>query len=68
MSARRLPPAPEVQAFVDFYLSEVNALVPDVGYIPVPQDMMQSETEEWAAFKSQRTRLRELFPSDDARS
>ena len=43
----------EVEAFVDFYLAEVNALVSEVGYIPVPEDAMQSETEEWDAFKRQ---------------
>jgi phosphate transport system substrate-binding protein len=41
---------PEVQAFVDFYLETMNELVPEVGYIPVPDDVLQAETQEWEQF------------------
>jgi phosphate transport system substrate-binding protein len=41
---------PEVQSFVDFYLATVNDLISDVGYIPVPEDTLQSESQEWEEF------------------
>jgi phosphate transport system substrate-binding protein len=41
---------PEVQSFVDFYLATVNELVIDVGYIPVPEDTLRTETREWEQF------------------
>jgi phosphate transport system substrate-binding protein len=41
---------PEVQAFVDFYLETMNSLVPEVGYVPVPADVLQTETQEWEQF------------------
>jgi phosphate transport system substrate-binding protein len=41
---------PEVRAFVDFYLENMNALVPEVGYIPVPGDVLQTEIGEWEQF------------------
>lgn len=43
---------PEVMAFVDFYLGTVNELVAEVGYVAVPNEMIQQETEEWGSFKS----------------
>jgi phosphate transport system substrate-binding protein len=41
---------PEVRSFVDFYLVTVNDLISDVGYIPVPKDTLQSESQEWEQF------------------
>jgi phosphate transport system substrate-binding protein len=41
---------PEVRTFVDFFLETANALVPEVGYIPVPDDVLQTEIEEWEQF------------------
>ena len=41
---------PEVRSFVDFYLGTVNDLISDVGYIPVPDDTLQSESQEWEQF------------------
>jgi phosphate transport system substrate-binding protein len=41
---------PEVRSFVDFFLETANALVPEVGYIPVPDDVLQTEIEEWEQF------------------
>ena len=41
---------PEVQTFIDFYLGTVNDLVTDVGYIPLPEDRLQAETQEWQQF------------------
>jgi len=43
---------PEVQAFVDFYLETMNQLVPEVGYIPVPDDVVQADIQEWEQFKA----------------
>ena len=44
---------PEVEAFVDFYLGSVNDLVAEVGYIPMPEDTLQAEIQEWTQFKQQ---------------
>jgi phosphate transport system substrate-binding protein len=41
---------PEVQSFVDFYLGTVNDLIAEVGYIPVPEDTLQTEIGEWEQF------------------
>jgi phosphate transport system substrate-binding protein len=41
----------EVAAFVDFYLATVNELVSEVGYIPVPEEALGQETDEWEQFK-----------------
>lgn len=49
--AEKAAPRPEVQAFVDFYLESMNELVPDVGYIPVPDDVLEKEIEEWEQLK-----------------
>jgi phosphate transport system substrate-binding protein len=40
---------PEVKAFVDFYLENTTALSAEVGYIPMPEDQLQKEKDEWAA-------------------
>jgi phosphate transport system substrate-binding protein len=48
--AKEASARPEVQAFVDFYLETMNDLVPEVGYIPVPEDVLQTETQEWEQF------------------
>jgi phosphate transport system substrate-binding protein len=40
---------PELQAFVDFYLANTNALSAEVGYIALPDDLLAAETAEWAA-------------------
>ena len=34
---------PEVAAFLDFYLSNVNAEIADVGYFPVDQDVIDRQ-------------------------
>jgi phosphate transport system substrate-binding protein len=41
---------PEVKAFVDFYMENVNSLVASVGYIAMPEDVLQGETSEWQRF------------------
>jgi phosphate transport system substrate-binding protein len=41
---------PEVAAFVDFYLATVSELVSEVGYIPVPDETLVQETDEWEQF------------------
>jgi phosphate transport system substrate-binding protein len=38
---------PELKAFVDFYLANANTLSAEVGYIPVPDDLLTAETTEW---------------------
>jgi phosphate transport system substrate-binding protein len=48
--AKEASSRPEVQAFVDFYLETMNELVPQVGYVPVPEDVLQTETQEWQQF------------------
>jgi phosphate transport system substrate-binding protein len=50
--AKEASARPEVQAFVDFYLETMNQLVPDVGYIPVPEDVVQADIQEWEQFKA----------------
>ena len=39
----------ELKAFVDFYLENTNALSAEVGYIAMPDDLLQAEKDEWAA-------------------
>ncbi len=41
---------PEVRAFVDFYLSHADFLVPDVGYIPLTEEEYQAELAKLEAF------------------
>jgi phosphate transport system substrate-binding protein len=40
---------PELKTFVDFYLENTNALSTEVGYIPMPDAVLQAEKDEWAA-------------------
>lgn len=40
---------PELKAFVDFYLENTNALSAEVGYVALPDDLLQKEKDEWAA-------------------
>ncbi len=39
----------ELKAFVDFYLENTNTLSTEVGYIALPDDLLQAEKDEWAA-------------------
>jgi phosphate transport system substrate-binding protein len=50
--AEKATARPEVKAFVDFYLENVNEIAQDVGYIAVPADVLEKETAEWNAFAS----------------
>ena len=40
---------PELKAFVDFYLENTNALSSEVGYIAMPDALLQAEKDKWAA-------------------
>ena len=40
---------PELKAFVDFYLDNTQALSAEVGYVALPDDLLQAEKDEWAA-------------------
>ena len=40
---------PELRAFVDYYLANTNALSAEVGYIAMPDDLLQAEVDEWTA-------------------
>ena len=40
---------PELKAFVDFYLENTNALSAEVGYIAMPDALLQAEKDKWAA-------------------
>jgi phosphate transport system substrate-binding protein len=40
---------PEVKAFVEFYLENINDLVGDVGYTPLTDEDLQAERDELAA-------------------
>jgi len=40
---------PELKAFVDFYLDNSQALSAEVGYVALPDDLLQVEKDEWAA-------------------
>lgn len=40
---------PELKAFVDFYLDNAQALSSEVGYVALPDDLLQAEKDEWAA-------------------
>ena len=42
----------EVTAFVNFYLTNAYTLVPDVGYIPLPEEEYQKENAKFNAFVS----------------
>jgi phosphate transport system substrate-binding protein len=39
----------ELKAFVDFYLDNSQALSAEVGYVALPDDLLQAEKDEWAA-------------------
>lgn len=41
---------PEVIDFIDFYLSTATEIVPDVGYVPLPQEEYDNEIEKFSAF------------------
>jgi phosphate transport system substrate-binding protein len=43
---------PQVKAFVDFYLEEVNALLQSVGYVALHESDMSASTTAWAAAAS----------------
>jgi phosphate transport system substrate-binding protein len=45
---------PEVSAFVNFYLNNASALVPDVGYIPLTAEEYQSESAKFKGFSAPR--------------
>lgn len=40
---------PDLKAFVDFYLENAVALASEVGYVGLPDDLLQVEKDEWAA-------------------
>jgi len=40
---------PELKAFVDFYLANTNQLSAEVGYIALPDDLLEKSTDAWAA-------------------
>jgi phosphate transport system substrate-binding protein len=39
----------ELKAFVDYYLANTNEFSAEVGYIPVPDDVLAAEVSEWEA-------------------
>ena len=40
---------PELKAYVDYYLENTNTLSAEVGYVAMPDDLLQAEKDEWAA-------------------
>lgn len=42
----------EVKAFVDFFLENVSAIAPDVGYVARPDADLQEEVTKWEAYVS----------------
>jgi phosphate transport system substrate-binding protein len=40
---------PELKAFVDFYLANTSTLSAEVGYIALPDELLQAEIAEWTA-------------------
>jgi phosphate transport system substrate-binding protein len=40
---------PELKAFVDFYLENAVALASEVGYVGLPDDLLQGAKDAWAA-------------------
>ena len=40
---------PELKAFVDFYLENSVALASEVGYVGLPDDLLQKSKDDWAA-------------------
>lgn len=43
---------PEVVAFVDFYLENVNEFVESVGYIEIPTETLAEQRSNWESFKA----------------
>jgi phosphate transport system substrate-binding protein len=39
----------ELKGFVDFYFENGSALAAEVGYVQLPDDLLQKEKDEWAA-------------------
>jgi phosphate transport system substrate-binding protein len=39
---------PELKAFVDFYLENTNTLSAEVGYVALPDDLLQAAMDAWA--------------------
>ena len=39
----------ELKAFVDYYLANTNTLSAEVGYVALPDSLLQAEKDEWAA-------------------
>ena len=39
---------PELKAFVDYYLENTNTLSAEVGYVALPDVLLQKEKDEWA--------------------
>ena len=42
---------PEVAGFVDFYLQSMQELVPSVGYVELPDDVLAEQRSAWEEFK-----------------
>jgi phosphate transport system substrate-binding protein len=40
---------PELKAFIDYYLANTSAFTTEVGYIPLPDDLLAGEVAEWEA-------------------
>jgi phosphate transport system substrate-binding protein len=40
---------PELKAFVEFYLENTQTLSAEVGYVALPDDLLQGEMDEWAS-------------------
>jgi phosphate transport system substrate-binding protein len=40
---------PELKAFVDFYLENTSSLSAEVGYVAIPDDLLQQQKDAWAA-------------------
>ncbi len=40
---------PELKAFVDFYLENTNTLSSEVGYVALPDELLQASKDAWAA-------------------
>jgi phosphate transport system substrate-binding protein len=40
---------PELKAFVDFYLENTTTLSAEVGYVALPDDLLQKAKDDWAA-------------------
>ncbi len=47
--ANKAKARPELKAFVDFYLENTNALSAEVGYVAMPDTLLQAQKDAWAA-------------------